>query len=151
MRRAMIFLAFLDAALVVCLGVVLLHWHGAPVVLPAVENGEAVSSADYGKGANTEPADIWDTPGKLDWRLLSLADLHRCVVNLRSVGCPEATIKDIILAEVNRRYAPRERALKLRYEDYELWESPSPGTRNVLDSQMQLMALYNEKKALLRD
>src|SRR5204863_7520789 len=78
---------------------------------------------------------------EFDWRWLTLADLHGCVAGLRAIGCPEATIQDVLVAEVNRRFAPRERALSFRYEDYEPWETPPPGTRNVLERQLQLRAL----------
>jgi hypothetical protein len=147
----MILLAICDAALMVYLSVGLWQRRARAIgVTTVVQSGEAVPEGNGGR-VRKAVEEIPEVHRQLDWRLLALADLHRCVANLREVGCPEATIKDIILAEVNRRYAPRERALKMRYEDYELWESPSPGARNVLDSQMQLSALYAEKKALLRD
>jgi hypothetical protein len=82
---------------------------------------------------------------RLDWRLLSLPDLHDCVAALRSVGCPASTVQDIIIAEVNRRFAPREHALKVGYEDYELWDAPRAGICSVLERQKQLRDLYNEK------
>jgi len=52
-------------------------------------------------------------------------DLARYAENLRRAGCPEQTIKDILLAEVNRQYAAREAALKVRPDDIAPWEAAS--------------------------
>ena len=42
--------------------------------------------------------DIQATP--LDWRQLESSDYRQYIANLRAVGCPEKTIRDIIVAEV---------------------------------------------------
>src|SRR5262245_20326351 len=39
-------------------------------------------------------------------------DAKQFVANLRAIGCPEETVKDILTAEINRRYAPQENALR---------------------------------------
>src|SRR5438477_6250578 len=42
-----------------------------------------------------------------DWQSVASPDLRQYIANLRAVQCPEETIRDIILAEANRQYAPR--------------------------------------------
>src|SRR5687767_831304 len=37
-----------------------------------------------------------------DWRLVESEDYKKYIVNLRSIGCPEETIRDIITADVNK-------------------------------------------------
>jgi hypothetical protein len=43
-------------------------------------------------------------PEKFDWQSLASPDLRQYIANLRAVECPEETIRDIILAEVNRQH-----------------------------------------------
>ena len=45
------------------------------------------------------------------WRDLHADDLKEFIRRLRGGGCPEETVQDLILAEVNRRYAARQREL----------------------------------------
>jgi len=42
------------------------------------------------------------------WERVLTNDLHVYIRNLRAIACPENTVRDIIVAEVNRRFAPRE-------------------------------------------
>ena len=62
---------------------------------------------------------------QLDWRSVESADYPTYVANLRAVGCPEATIRDIIVADVNKLYADRRRALAPATADWEFWRHPS--------------------------
>src|SRR5262245_47105451 len=47
--------------------------------------------------------------GPVTWNDIQSADLKQFIARLRGVGCPEETIQDITLAEVNRRFAARTR------------------------------------------
>lgn len=42
-----------------------------------------------------------------NWRDLESKDYHQYISNLKAVGCPWETIKDIIIADVNKMYAPK--------------------------------------------
>jgi hypothetical protein len=77
------------------------------------------------------------------------ADLAKYAENLRRVGCPEQTIKDLMLAEVNRLYAPRERALKVRPDDVAPWEKAATYDRR--GGETKLRQLLEEKRALLKN
>lgn len=44
---------------------------------------------------------------KLDWRAVEEADYKEYIKNLRSIQCPEETIRDIIIADVNKLYASK--------------------------------------------
>jgi hypothetical protein len=87
--------------------------------------------------------------GSFDWRMLGSDDLRQYVANLREVQCPEETIRDIISAEVQRRYSPRERALKVRPEDVPPWEAA--GGYNRKNNEAKLRQLLEEKRSLLKD
>src|SRR5258706_6363078 len=56
------------------------------------------------------------------WREAESADYPEYVANLRDIGCPEQTIRDIIIADVNALYA-RKRATELVTTDHQSWRS----------------------------
>src|SRR5258708_4357936 len=45
----------------------------------------------------------------LDWRTVESEDYKKYIANLRVVGCPEKTIRDVIIADVNDLYRQRYR------------------------------------------
>jgi hypothetical protein len=62
--------------------------------------------------------------GRMDWTNLQNEDLREMIRRLRAVGCPEETIQDLVLAEVNRKYRARSRALRPeRYAEHPYWET----------------------------
>lgn len=52
------------------------------------------------------PAPEWS------WSSVESEDYRKYVANLRSIGCPEQTIRDIILADLNKLYAAKEAPFK---------------------------------------
>lgn len=89
------------------------------------------------------------------WADIQSNDLKLFIRRLRTCGCPEATIQDLILAEVNRLYAVRTRALwPERYEQKPFWQTqkqqfdPVEQKRNR-ESYRQERAWQKEKSALL--
>ena len=46
------------------------------------------------------------------WSSIETSDYKIYIANLRRIKCPEATIRDIIIAEIDRYYAPREAPFK---------------------------------------
>ena len=92
-----------------------------------------------------------EAPGRFTWRLLEAADFKRYIANLRDVACPEQTIQDIIIAEVNKLYASKEAALRLRPEHLKPWEYFGVSQRANLDRQREYRQLMREKRALLKE
>jgi len=60
----------------------------------------------------------------MDWRSIESGDYPTYIANLRAIGCPEETIRDIILADVNKLYASRRRALGTPQPDWTFWRHP---------------------------
>ncbi len=58
----------------------------------------------------------------LDWRQVESADYKQYIANLRAIGCPAKTIKEIITADVNDLFASR-RAAITRTNRYEYWRA----------------------------
>ena len=67
--------------------------------------------------------------------------------NLRAVGCPDQTIRDIIMSEVNRLYGHR-RLSEVVYPNFQWWRSePDPAV--VQAATAKLEALDNERRRVL--
>jgi LysM repeat protein len=81
------------------------------------------------------------------WQDIESADYPIYIVNLRNIGCPEQTIRDIIIADVNALYA-RKRALELITPDQQWWRS-QPDTNVLQALSEKSRALDDERKALL--
>src|SRR5882762_9893333 len=81
------------------------------------------------------------------WRELESTDYPTYVANLREIGCPEQTIRDIIIADVNALYA-RKRATELVTADQQWWRS-EPDTNVIQVAAEKARALEDERKALL--
>jgi hypothetical protein len=78
---------------------------------PRVESAPATHSkpeAEFPNGIRPAP------PGSpIDWHHLESTDYRVYIANLRAIGCPEQTIRDIITGEVNQVYKDRKVALCL--------------------------------------
>lgn len=82
-----------------------------------------------------------------DWRQVESEDYKQYIANLRAIGCPEKTIKEIILADVNDLFAAR-RATITRTNHYEYWRSNPVNLSD--DQQKQLSELHSEKAETLK-
>ena len=81
------------------------------------------------------------------WQEVESPDYTTYIQNLRNIGCPEQTIRDIIIADVNATYA-RKRALELVTPEQQWWRS-TPDT-NILQVAMdKTRALDEERRNLL--
>jgi LysM repeat protein len=81
------------------------------------------------------------------WREVESSDFPTYITNLRQIGCPEQTVHDIIIAEVNALYA-RKRAVELVTPDQQWWRS-EPDTNVLRVAVEKLRALEGERRALL--
>lgn len=71
--------------------------------------------------------------------------------NLRRVGCPEETVKDILMAEIGRRYANAEKELKPTPADHIPWGwSIKTSEAKLLERRQRAAAIAREKEATLR-
>lgn len=77
------------------------------------------------------------------WREVESTDYPTYIANLRNIGCPEQTIRDIIIADVNALYA-RKRALELVTPEQQWWRS-EPDT-NVLQVALEKARVLDEER-----
>jgi LysM repeat protein len=83
------------------------------------------------------------------WKEIESADYPTYIANLRDIGCPEQTVRDIIIADVNALYA-RRRATDpdLVLPEQQWWRS-EPDTNVLQTAVIKLRALEDERRGLL--
>jgi hypothetical protein len=87
---------------------------------------------------------------KLDWHTVESEDFKAYIANLRAIKCPEETIRDIIIADINKLYAAKWRALRQPTKDIKYWE-PWDSTAEYYDQNLkkQKRELEIERKELV--
>jgi len=81
------------------------------------------------------------------WREVESADFPTYIANLRQIGCPEQTIRDIIIADVNALFS-RRRSTELITPEQQWWRS-QPDTNIVQAAAEKARELEAERHALL--
>lgn len=132
----------------VVLGVALVTWftsapdHGPRVVRPI--NAAAVGSNFLPRIVKTN---VLVRPRAFTWREIESPDYATYVQNLRELGMPEPTIRDIIVADVDQLFIRRKREEDAK-QDMEWWRAtPSPAVQSNILARTQ--ALESDRAALL--
>ena len=96
--------------------------------------------------AQSAPAKVFD------WRTVESTDYRAYIANLRAIGCPEETIRDIIRADVNKLFESRARSQRAGTNRFEYWK-PGNAVTNLVNPEFlkQQAELALEKKALLKE
>lgn len=81
------------------------------------------------------------------WSEIESPDYYTYVANLRDIACPEQTIRDIIIADVNALYA-RRRAVEVLTPEQQWWRAaPDPAVQATATAKLR--ELEDERRALL--
>lgn len=92
---------------------------------------------------------------RFSWRQVESADYREYIARLRGIHCPEATIQDIIIADIDKLYEPKFAALRdpPSYEPQKYWQSYYNRRRKKADPEKtaQIKALTEEKEALIKE
>ena len=81
------------------------------------------------------------------WEDVESDDYAKYIDNLREIGCPESTIRDIIVADVNQLYAKRQ-AAEIVTPDQQWWRSdPDPSVEKAANEALE--TLDKERRELL--
>ena len=81
------------------------------------------------------------------WQEVESDDYPTYIKNLRDIACPEQTIRDIIIADVNALYA-RRRALEVVTTDQQWWRA-EPDTNTAQQASAKIKQLEQERHELL--
>jgi hypothetical protein len=90
----------------------------------------------------------------LSWQALESSNYVAYMQNLRSFGCPDETILDIILTDIGRVYAKRRAQLRALVPPPKFWETvdlAGRGSPMPPDIRRQLHELDQEQEALVRE
>jgi len=86
------------------------------------------------------------------WGSVESDDYRQYIANLREIGCPEETIRDIIIADVNKLYAGRLAALYPSPQDFKWWQTDDRSNRDERrDRERKRRDLNEEKRALVKE
>ena len=83
------------------------------------------------------------------WSALESPDYVVYAANLRAVGCPERTLRDILLPDIQKLYDEREAGLVADPEDT-FWETADASQARQRQRTAKLRALELEKRALIQ-
>jgi len=124
----------------------------APTASTKVE-GKAETKVVREKGADTLTTISNRTVVTVDWRNVESEDYRKYIANLRSIGCPEETIRDIITADVNKLFKQRRQELASGGKKYEFWKAGGNPMATMMDPDKmeKQQALSKEKNALLKE
>ncbi len=128
---------------------------GVPVAAPGDASSGPGSERETASSARSQKKDVAEI-GAFDWASVATNDLRRYIVNLRSVQCPEPTIRDIIIAEVQRRFDPREAPFKVPSGEVLIPENETSAQRRARRREdylrrRSLRLVEKEKVAVIRD
>ena len=87
------------------------------------------------------------------WSQLESEDYRVYAANLRALGCPEATVRDIIIADVNELYSRRvnELVAPVQSRFWELMANQEQFQKVVDEKGKELATLNMERKTLLQE
>jgi hypothetical protein len=81
------------------------------------------------------------------WEQVQSTNYAVLINNLRAIGCPEQTIRDLVTSDINRIYS-RRRVTEVDFPNYQWWKStPDPGL--VQAAGEKLRRLETERRDLL--
>src|SRR5437667_5207586 len=115
---------------------------------PATKNNSALLV----KPPQPDPGKVYKTNvvvrrQNFTWNQIESGDYPTYILNLRAIGCPETTIRDIIVADVNHLFA-RRRATEVVTAEQQWWRSePDPDVTQ--GASEKLKALEHERRNLL--
>ncbi len=88
----------------------------------------------------------------LEWRTVESPDFKEYIARLRAVACPEETIRDIIIADVNKLYAAKWRAMLTPPATVRYWEPWDVNEQfNNPDMAAKRRDLDAERRELIKD
>ena len=127
-----------------------------PSVGPVGEQGsvpEVSEGVRVQESAVTNVVTVLERAKPFDWRTVESDDYRQYVANLRAIGCPEKTIRDIIMADVTELF--RERAKHSPGHRFEYWKPGLIGNafdeKTLAQQQEQAKARREMLKTLLGD
>src|SRR4051812_1708635 len=110
-----------------------------------------VRSADQARSLRPSTVEVTTTNG-FQWASVESPDYREYIANLRAIGCPEETIRDIVIADVNKLFAGRIAGLYPTAKDYKFWRVEDRAAREEDRAREQKRRqIEKEKRALIKE
>ena len=120
--------------------------------LPGLDGERKITVTTKRVVRNTPPATPPAPPANaapFHWRALESADYAVYAANLRAVGCPERTLRDILLPDIEKLYDERAKGIEDSTEDT-FWETADQRDARQRQRDAKLRTLELEKRALVQ-
>lgn len=114
----------------------------------------AKTSKTSTKVPETAPNGVLFVTNRFHWSQIESSDYREYITNLRSVGCPEATIKDIIMTDIMRLYAVRRGEFYHNGRQFRFWETNEKrklNARQLEEREKQLALIDKEIPSVMRE
>jgi len=125
---------------------------GAPI---AVASDARAAEAALKSASQTAVVEkIIVVTNEVKWAQLESEDYKTYIARLRSISCPEQTIRDIIIADLDKLLAPEIQALRGRRKDLKYWNSEEEEMANNVDSRevaRKAAEVERRKRDILRE
>lgn len=127
---------------------------------PASPEMSAETDAETAAAEVAEPAPPAPQPktivvtNKLQWAQLESEDYRTYIKRLRAIGCPEQTIRDIIIADLDKMMAPKVRSIYGRRSESHYWNSEEEELANNHDHREWLRQEHEidrEKREIIQE
>jgi hypothetical protein len=99
----------------------------------------------------SEPLTAKAEPKRFGWDSVESPDYKQCIQNLRAVGCPENTIRDIIEADVLKLYDAKKKQVRKAAPKFEYWKGDNFLRGSGRDAWMKMLALDDEQEKVMRE
>lgn len=100
------------------------------------------------------PPKIVYVTNQFNWSQVESSDYRQYIANLRAIGCPETTIKDIIFTDILKLYAARRGKYYQNGREFRFWETDEKrklNARQLEEREKQLALIDKEIPAVLRE
>lgn len=88
----------------------------------------------------------------MNWAAIESTNYSVYITNLRGIGCPEQTIRDLLLTDVAKLYARRRAAVRNQGQPFSFWKTGDAWESGATPQiQAQLRELDQEQRALIRE
>ncbi len=146
MSRSTIALVLLNAAwLAVASWYLVRHFgnDGGETRVEFVTNYVPVFKAARGPAPVTVVTNVVEATNDFRWAQLESEDYRDYINRLRAIGCPEQTIRDIVIADVDKMLAPKMQAASPHPREIKFWQ---PVEQEMWDDPAQKDALRRQRE-----
>jgi hypothetical protein len=103
------------------------------------------------KAVKQDPGTAAQNVPHFHWTEVESPDYKEYIAKLRDIQCPEETIREIIIADINKLYAPREAALRVAGDEEASVSEDRSQRVAPFERRKELRELQKEKNALLKE